>query len=311
MQHHYSVYGVSLTSDIPFDFPPSCERSEGRPRVRFAMGGDAEFAASPSADVRGEWFVCRELANGSMYLRWSGLFEFVIDPAGTVVTYRALRDGDPAVLQNFLFGQALSFALIRQNVEPVHAAVVDVGGAAIALLGDCTYGKSTLAAALLRTGCRLVSDDLLVVHESGGSAFARAGAGRIKLLPDSASALLGDPGDGVRLIPQAEKRMFRLARHLVQPDDVALRAFVVLPEPEERDASDRVEISRIPGPELFRELVKNTFVRYVDEGPRLHQNFSWNTHLASTISGYRVRYPPGLERLPSIADAITTHFRRH
>jgi hypothetical protein len=308
MEHRYLVYGVALTSDLPFDFPADGGDVHDGPRVRFARGADGDFTKARGADRPTDaWFDCGETTDGSIYLRWSGLFEFLVDPAGTRVTYRALRDCDPTVLQNFLFGQVLAFALTRQKVEPVHAAVVDVGGHAIAFLGDCTYGKSTLAGAFLRDGCRLVSDDLLVAHESRSCIVARAGAGRIKLLPDSASAVLRRQDGGVRLIPNAEKRMYRLDDDMVQRRDVPLRAFVVLPTPEERDACERIEIRPITGAELVPELVKNTFVRYLDDGPRLHQNFSWNAHLAGVVDGYRLSYPTGIEHLSSVVAAVLTH----
>jgi hypothetical protein len=307
-EHKYAVYGVSLISDIPFDFPPASSTDHDRPHVRFAQAGDVLDRTEAGSD---QWFVCRQQEDGSLYVRWSGLYEFVVDPSGTLVRYRALRDGEPAILQNFLFGQTLSFALIRQNVEPVHAAVVDVGGHAIALLGDCTYGKSTLAASLLRAGCRLLSDDLLVVHDCGGVLLARAGAGRIKLLPDAARAVLGEPAGGVPLLPGADKRVFRLDRRKVQRDDVPLGAIVILPTPDERAACARIDIDRVTGAEVFRELVKNTFVRYVDEARRLHQNFASNSHLASAVAGYRLRYPPGIERLPDVSGAITEYFRQN
>jgi hypothetical protein len=312
MDYRYSVYGVALTSDLPFEFPSDPGDVQDAPRVRIARGCDADFAMARGSEPPNDaWFACHETADGSVYLRWSGLFEFHVDAAGTCVTYRALRDGDSAILQNFLFGQVLAFALIRQNVEPVHAAVVDVGGHAIAFLGDCSYGKSTLAGAFLRAGCRLVSDDLLVARESRGCVMARAGAGRIKLLPDSASAVLGDAASGVRLIPNADKRVFRLQGHMVQPSDVPLRAFVVMPTPAERDACQGIEIRAITGAQLFPELVKNTFVRYLEDGRRLRQNFSRNAQLASTVEGYRLMYPPGIERLSSVVDAVKTHLGHH
>lgn len=307
MQHRYSVYGVSLSSDIPFDFPGGAAAADA-PHVRFVRAEDQ--GAEPS-DADDRWFLCTDLGDGSVRLRWTGLYEFLVHPSGTCVEYRPLADGTPSILQNFLFGQTLSFALIRQNVEPVHAAVVDVGGRAVALLGDCTYGKSTLAAAMLRAGCRLVSDDLLVVRGSHGQLVARPGTGRIKLHPDSAHAVLGESGEGVRLMPGAEKRVFRLAPALVQAADVPLHAFLVLPSPDERAACDRIGIRRIGGPDLFRELVRNTFVRYVDDGTRLRQNFSWNAQLAAAIPGYRLGYPPGLDRLPGVARTVMHQFMRH
>ena len=310
MAYRYVVYGVSVVSDIPFEFPAEVLPQPGRPCVRFVRGEPADFTGAPADDSAESWFTCADL-DGGVYIRWSGLYEFAIDAPGAVVRYRALRDTSASVLQNFLFGQVLSFALIRQDVEPVHAAVVDVGGRAIALLGDCTYGKSTLAASLLRAGCRLVSDDVLVVHASGGSIVARAGTGRIKLMPDSAAAMLGDPSGGVELIPNATKRLFRLGPNLVQPNDVPLRSLVVLPTPDERAQCDRIEIRNITGPEVFCELVKNTFVRYGDDGARLRRNFSANTSLAAAVGGHRLRYPAGIEKLPRIADAIVDYFRQH
>ena len=310
MDHRYSVYGVSLTSDMPFDFPPGTDSEDGGPSVRFASCGSEDFAAAPGgAAASEEWFVCRTLEDGSVYLRWAGLYEFLVDAQGTCVRHRALPGADPSVLQNFLFGQALSFALIRQNVEPVHAAVVEIDGYAIALLGDCTYGKSTLAGSLLRAGCRLVSDDLLVVQEAHGRLMAQSGSGRIKLLPDSATAVLGGTSGGERIIPSSDKRVFRLERHMVQRNDVPLRAFIVLPTPEERAASDRFAMGRSSGARVFHELLKNTFVRYVHDGRRLHQNFSWNARLASAVQGYHLVYPSGINRLPSVATALIDYVR--
>ena len=312
MDHRYFVYGVSLTSDTPFDFPYSADSEGGGPAVRFARGGSEHFGAALAGDAASEeWFVCRALGDGSVYLRWSGLYEFLVDAGGTCVRHRALPGAEPSVLQNFLFGQALSFALIRQNVEPIHAAVVEIDGCGIALLGDCTYGKSTLAGALLGAGCRLVSDDLLVVHESNGCLMARAGSGRIKLLPDSATAVLGDARGGVRIIPGSDKRVFRLDRHLVQQDDVPLRAFIVLPTPAERAACDGFVMRRSSGARVFHELLKNTFVRYVHDGNRLRQNFSWNARLASVVDGYHLSYPSGINRLPAVATALIDYVRHH
>jgi len=312
MDHRYSVYGVAMTSDLAFDFPSDAAAVGDGPHVRFARGEESGLTEARGAEPPNDaWFACHEMADGSTYLRWSGLFEFHIDPSGTCVKYRALRDGNPAVLQNFLFGQVLAFALIRQEIEPVHAAVVDVGGYAIAFLGDCTYGKSTLAGAFLSAGCRLVSDDLLVTRDWRGSIMARAGAGRIKLFPDSASAILRRTDGGVRLMPNADKRVFRLDADMVQRREVPLRAFVVLPTPEARAACDRIAISPMAGAELFPELVRNTFVRYLDDGRRLRQNFSRNAHLASAVDGYRLQYPSGINRLPSVARTIVDHFRQH
>jgi len=311
MVHCYSVYGVALASDTPFDLPAN-PNAEGRAHVSFVRAGERAFAG-----IRGEqsgdppWMVCRQDDDGSIYLRWSEWFEFAIDPGGTVVRYRPLDRGERAVLQNFLFSQTLSFALVRQGLEPVHAAVVDIGGSAVALLGDCGYGKSSLAAALVGSGCRLLSDDVLMAYPAGQGMIAAAGAGRIKLHADSASALLADPRDGVPVNPLADKRVYRLPDDLVQRRHLPLRACVVLPEPDRRDGADRVALQPIGPANLFHELVRNTFVRPLGDRGRLRRNFASNARLASAVAGFRLSYPAGIDRLGSVGRAIIEQFRGH
>lgn len=303
MEHQYVVYGVTLRSDIPFAFP-----AEGSSRldahVAFVRGTEADFAAAAEMDAGGSWFVCRVLADRSTYLRWSSFYQLLVDAAGTRVMYRPLSDGDPAILENFLFGQALAFALVRQGIEPVHAAVVDMGGYAIGVLGDCTFGKSTLAGALLQLGHRLISDDLLVVGGRDERPVALPGPGRIKLRPDSARYLLDGASGGALLNPHTDKQVFRLDEQKVQRTEVPVRAIFVLPTPEERAASGRIEIRPVSRARLVHDLVRNSFVTEIDDRHRLRQNFCSNSRLASSVAGYALRYPAGIDHLPAIRRAI-------
>jgi hypothetical protein len=309
MEHLYSVYGISVASDIAFDLPVPAAGGRPLASVRFARGDDELFAAVRSAEpAGGAWFVCREQEDGSVYFRWSGLYEFHAEAGGAILRYRPIGTTGSHVLENFLFGQALSFALIGQNIEPVHAAVVDVGGEAIALLGDCTYGKSTLAAAFLAQGCRLLTDDVLVVQRRGSRFVAQAGTGRIKLNPDSARAVL--PGHaGTPVVPSSEKRAFRLDSPMVQRAPTELRAFVVLPTPAERAGCARTALEPLNRTSLFHHLVKNTYVRYLEGRGRLRRNFGWNAELAGAVAGYALRYPSGIDRLPLVAAAVVEHVR--
>src|SRR5204863_102769 len=94
--------------------------------------------------------------------------------------------------QVYLLGQALSFALVKQGLEPLHATVVVVDGQGVAFLGDNGYGKSSLAACFLEGGYRLLTDDLLLLKASGGDVLAYPGPPRIKLFPEVARRFLGD-----------------------------------------------------------------------------------------------------------------------
>jgi hypothetical protein len=98
-----------------------------------------------------------------------------------------------------MLGQALSFALVKQHLEPLHATVVEIEGEGVAFLGGSAFGKSTIAASFLSAGHRLLTDDLLVLQERAGTIWAYPGPPRIKVFPDVAGRFLDldhDPSPG-------------------------------------------------------------------------------------------------------------------
>jgi hypothetical protein len=316
-RHCYSLYGVNVTADMPLEFPasPSVDL-DGTPSrslgdVEFIDGEDEDFEPFGPAVVSDEAFVCATLADGRTYLRWASLYEFSVSADGGRVSCRALNGCDRSVFQNFLFGQVLGVALVRQSLEPLHAAVVCVDDYAVGFLGDCTYGKSTLMASFVQAGHRVVTDDLLSLERRAGATYAFPGAGRIKLLPDSASHFLSDVDRGTPLTPMTTKRSFRLDHAYQQRSSVPLRALYVLPEPKERDAITSVEIRRAGQADMARELLKNTFTAHIVDRERLVRQFRFATQLASEIGGFYLRFPSGLHHLVALRTAIVEHSRRH
>lgn len=311
----YSVYGVRVTSDLPFEFPPA-HPSSSPPRgsvvadVEFVEGEDGDFAHVELSSEPDEEFVCRPLPDGSTYLRWTHLYEFTVSADGSRVACRPLDGCDRSVLQNFLFGQVLGVALVRQGIEPLHAAVVRVDDCAVGFLGDCTFGKSTLLAAFLEAGHRVLTDDLLILDRRGGDAVALPGAGRIKLLPDSAIRFVADPERGAPLNPMTDKRSFPIDISHRQREGLPLRLLFLLPEPEERDRSNAIEIRPASRAEMVRELLRNTFTDQIVDRDRLARQFEHASEVASEIDGFWLRYPGGMQHLPPLRRAIVEHVQR-
>ncbi|PYT92309.1 MAG: hypothetical protein DMG36_15620 [Acidobacteria bacterium] len=83
-----------------------------------------------------DWFHYAPLEDGSDYLRWTGLFEFLISADGRRIAARTLTDISQEAFQTYLLGQVLSFALLKQGIESLHSTVVAVDGGAVAILGD-------------------------------------------------------------------------------------------------------------------------------------------------------------------------------
>jgi hypothetical protein len=315
-RHAYSIYGVHVTTDRPLEFPrvlPSDAQARSLTSpvaVEFVEGRDNDFEPFGLAMASDEAFVCTTLPDGRAYLRWSSLYEFSVSADGRSVTCRPLNGCDRSVLQNFLFGQVLGVALVRQGIEPLHAAVVCVDDYAVGFLGDCTYGKSTLMASFVRAGHRVLTDDLLTLERRAHGTYAFPGSGRIKLQPDSASHFLSDVDGGTPLTPMTSKRSFPLDPSCQQRSSVPLRALYVLPEPKERDSITSIEIRPATQAEMTRELLKNTFTGHIVDRERLVRQFQSATQRASEIDGFRLRYPDGLHHLVALQKAIVEHSRR-
>ena len=310
LSHRYSVYGVAVKSDWPLAFPPALDRTASVAEVEFVDGTDADFSdADALSDPAGPWFLSHVFPDQSTYVRWSGLYEFRIPADGSRVACRALDGCDPIVLQNYLFGQALSFALVQQGLEPLHAAAVRVDDVAVGFLGDCTFGKSTLLASFLQAGHRALTDDLLMLVSNEGRTVALPGSGRIKLRQDSAQAFMDHAARGEPLNPQTLKRSFPVDDARFQGRPLPLQHLFVLPSPKERTGYTSIGVRPLSKIALFQALLKNSFNPDIVTRERLTRQFAYAARLAGQIDGFQLEYPDGMHHLPFVRQRIVDHVR--
>ena len=106
--------------------------------------------------------------------------------------------------QRFLVGQVLPFVAVLRGFEVFHASMVELDGRGVALVAASGVGKSTLAAALVARGARLVTDDVVAVAaaESGplagepGLGLASIRRDAVQRLGPDVVARLGPPVAG-------------------------------------------------------------------------------------------------------------------
>ena len=127
-----------------------------------------------------------------------------------------------------MLGQALSFALLKRGVEPLHATTVCVDEAAVAFVGESGAGKSTLAASFLAAGNPLLTDDLLVLRRRGNGLYGYPGMPRIKLYPEVATAVLPGLAEGFKMNEWTPKRILPLAAAQFRDTPAALSAIFIL-----------------------------------------------------------------------------------
>lgn len=305
----YRLYGLTLQSSLGLPCPRANRTS--KPDVCLQLGAAADFTRAHEevgrSRDRKDWFQHQRLADGTTYLRWNGLFEFLVSACGRRIVYRPLEKTTPESFHVYLLGQVLSFSLVAIGVEPLHGTVVTVDGAAVAFLGDCGYGKSTLAAAFLTRGFRVVTDDLVVLQSREGEWRVHPGIPRLKLFPSVAHRLLGHHVAGIAMNSGTSKLVLPLGTAQSVTEAVPLKAMYVLSDPLQPRALNRrtrVHIDPLSGREAFLEVIRATFNLLVLERQRLANHFAFATRLTAGVPIRRVTYSRNLSGLSAVCDAL-------
>jgi hypothetical protein len=308
--HRYGVYGISLNSQIPLPLPAASESALGEVELLTAPS-DWFVCVTRGAEVlesSSSWYEYSRLQDGSSYARWKGVGEFVVPADGRTIVCRQFDVATAESFYVYLLGQALSFALVRQGLEPLHATAIVVEDGAVVFLGDSGLGKSTLAACFLASGYRLLTDDLLILKQTSRNILAYPGPARIKLFPNLARKYMGKAASGVPMNPFTRKTILPLQPEQTCATPVPLRAIYSIAAVDDLWKS-AIRIESLAPRNAFLELVKNTFnYRIVDAG-RLERQFTGTGHLVGAAPVRKVFYPRVLKRLPAVCEALLRDLR--
>jgi hypothetical protein len=309
-QFGYGVYGISLRSEFRLSLPapslvPLLE-------VELSVGCGALFLEAIRGTEllkRSNWYEYANRDDGSSYVRWSGIGEFLVSSDGRRIACGRESTATMESFQVYLLGQALSFALVKSGFEPLHATVVTVNDEAVAFLGESGAGKSTLATCFLADGHSMLTDDLLVLQQSADGFVAYPGPPRIKLLPDVAEYLLGGTAVGVRMNPDTTKLILPLGPAQWSSSPKPLRAIYVLEPPNENNRTERPQIEPLSRRAAFMALVRNAFNYVVVDAHRLERQLTKMTSLAMAMPIKRLQYPRGLDCFPFLREAILSDLK--
>jgi len=312
-RYRYGVYGMVISSDTPLDLPSDAHA--GLASVECVSAPAIAFlAATDKAGDEGDrdsWYRCVVLRDGSTYVRWRTIGEFLVTADGCRIMFRRFDQASPESFQVYLLGQALSFALVRQGVEPLHATAVVVDGHAVAFLGSNAFGKSSLAACFLEAGARLLTDDLLILDESLNRPLAYPGPARLKLFPKIARRFLSQGAANlVRMNADSAKLILPVEGHRRYGRPIALDAIYALAAPRDACRTPCVSVERLSPREAFLGLLKGTFNRRLVDQPRLQRQFGFMARLADLVAVKRLTYPRAIDRLPEVREAVRADLAR-
>jgi hypothetical protein len=205
---------------------------------------------------------------------------------GRAILGRPLARGWLEAFRNQLLTQVLSFALLRQGIEHLHATVVTVDGVAVALTAAPGVGKSTLAAGFVRAGHRLVTDDVLVLRSRRGRLLAQPGYPRIRLVPEAAERVLPDLAGGAFPHPLGNKQVVPIPTSAWASEPVPLaRIYELSP------GTGPIRLRTLHGRRAFLTLAENTYNSLITDRERMGRHLRYTSSLAATVPVKRLSYP--------------------
>lgn len=264
----YSAFGLTLELDRPIptlapcepDAPPDvvCElQLVDQPSAFVEPAGQPWYESEWRDDATGAPGLVIYQCRGAFIVRYSDGTEFTVSDSGDRVVGRYSPTCDPADVVCYLMGPVIGFLLRLRGVVSLHASAIQVGGTAVALVGDACAGKSTTAAQFARMGYRVVTEDIAALSLDAGAIAVRSGCAEVALRPDAVALLFGSADALPRFSESWEKRRLDLAATgAFEPGSVPLGAIYLLTN---RRTPSGPNIEDISSGQAIVELLANVY----------------------------------------------------
>jgi hypothetical protein len=299
-EYSRTAFGLALSIDSRISLPglgQSLHAAAASPPSRVRVAPDElnrRWDALTSAPTRArelrfgeELLITVDFAEPAGYLMWARDFgRILISPDGTEL----LCEPDPTVddWANILAFQALPLAATIRGLEVMHASGVVLDGRAVLVAGPPGAGKSSLAAALVRAGGQLLSDDAVALEMRDSMLIAHAGSVVIQLrsaeeqrLSADERACLGHPESTI----EGKQRYIRDNA----PEPAPLGGLFLLQRSPEEPA-----VEQLAAVDPF-ELIASTFNLSVRTPARLQRQLDVVSVIASDGLAHRLRVQPSVD----------------
>jgi hypothetical protein len=299
--HYHLIHGLVVASEVELPAPRIGARP---PDVTYRIALDAALphpSHSRTDDAADPWYVDQWL-DGRLAVEFPRQATFEL--SRTEVTLVRDHAGDPDLLMHLLLAHVLPRVVSLRGDLMLHAAgAVGPSGRAHLFLGKTGAGKSTIVTELVARGWSLLDDDGVRVADTGEGLRAVPGAAGVRLLPDTAAALVADAQPGPPIALGHPKRRFAADGHrlrvAVEPAPIA--GLYLL------DRTDRggPSLERLRFARALSTITEHGFYLADEATSITRQAFERASQLAAAAPVWRLSSPSGLEELAATRVLLT------
>jgi len=299
----YAVFGGTLSTDLHFPELATGGDSSRRWLIRRSRHPlrAASGVLAGEDEVDGSIRVRLYVSEAGHALQYDDTGTFLISPDGHEITWSPGSDPDPEAARLDILGRVLPLALQMQGRLCLHASAAAIAGSAIGFVAPKFHGKSTIAQALVGSGAKLVTDDVLPV-EIGESVRVLPGVQRTRLWPDSARRFAAAEGDDA---DAGAKVYLDLSPERISSGPTPLAAIYLLNPVRGNQTGDRpARRSALPQLEATMVLMGHCKLGPLMTGDAARTLLDRAVRVATRIPVYRLDVARDLDRLNDVVEQL-------
>ncbi|MBO9613786.1 MAG: serine kinase [Dyadobacter sp.] len=295
--YHYTAFGLHIHSEISLP-----ELADGDPHSTsdvYIRQGAVELPAMRPTTIyrRGIRAFFGQDEQNALYLDWAGIASFKASGGNELVVSPLASEAN--VISLFTVSEALGLILFQKEYFLLHASSVEVGDEAWCFMGMPGAGKSSTAAAFIKAGCRLLSDDLTAItfDETGKPVIVPAYP-QLKIWEKTVSGLHYDQSD-LEPVSEGVRKFAYHPREQFPTRPVPLKKVFFLHKARNKPAIQQMNLAEIPG-EMLRNFPLATELM---SGDNLKKHFVQSIQCARSAELLRRRRPEGFDNLEKWVEA--------
>ena len=289
----YTAHGLQIDSEVPL--PGLRPGSSQDPDVRIHYSSVPATLSDPV--TQSSWF---QALPDTMLLNIKDVARFLI-VKGEEITIEPYANCQEDVLRLYLMGSAFGAVLIQRGLLAMHASAIKTTGGAVLFVGKAGHGKSTLMAAMVNRGYRMLTDDVTAISlESSSGPIAYSSFPLLRLCADAASRLNHSLETLTRVRAwDSDKYVVPISNF--HPDPVPVHAIYDL----RIHSAPTITIDPVNAKERFEIVAVNTYrYTFLDGLGQRETHFRATAQLAKAAEIYSLSRPASPYLLDELVDRL-------
>jgi hypothetical protein len=279
----YKLFGLRVLSDIPLPEAPQYQDNENKNDVVIELLDSSELWREFD-DPQKTTVVKKDL----FLLNLPRTAKFCVQE-GKKITVLPEEGANKDQVRLYLLGTCMGVLLMQRKVLPLHGSAIAIDGKAYAFVGESGSGKSSLAAAFLEKGYKLLSDDVIPVSfsEDKNIPFVIPSYPQQKLWKESLDEFGMKNNDYQPIFLRENKYVIPVSEKFYNEPLPLCGVFEII-----KTDNQSIEIHQVEGIKRLHLLLLHTYRNYIIRGSELTEwHFNTSVKMINQINVFQLRRP--------------------